>query len=49
MEEKDEHHGLKGLHDIRPVIKKTSPLPEKIIGVELTKLYNNMKLDFWNK
>jgi sulfotransferase len=49
MEEKDEHHGLKGLHDIRPVIKKISPLPEKIIGVELTKLYNNMKLDFWNK
>lgn len=49
MSEKDEFHGMKGLHDIRPVIKKVSPSPEKIIGVELTELYNKMKLDFWNK
>jgi sulfotransferase len=49
MDEKDEEHGLKGLHDIRPVVKKTSPPPEKIIGVGLTKYYNDMKLNFWNK
>lgn len=48
MDEKDENHGMKGLHDIRPVIKKTSKPPEQIIGKELTDLYNNMKLDFWH-
>lgn len=48
MEEKDEFHGLKGLHDIRPSLKKTSLPPEKIIGTELTKYYTDMKLDFWN-
>ena len=48
MEEKDELHGLKGLHDIRPSIKKTSRPPEEIIGHELTQLYNEMKLDFWH-
>lgn len=48
MEEKDELHGLKGLHDIRPSIKKTSRPPEEIIGHGLTQLYNEMKLDFWH-
>jgi len=49
MEEKDEFHGIKGLHDIRPVVKKTSKPPEQIIGKELTQYYNDMKLDFWHK
>ena len=49
MEEKDELHGIKGLHDIRPVVKKTSKPPEQIIGKELTQYYNDMKLDFWHK
>jgi len=49
MKEKDENHGMKGLHDIRPVVKKISKPPEKIIGKELTDLYNNMKLHFWRK
>ena len=48
MEEKDEVHGIKGLHDIRPVVKKTSKPPEEIIGHELTEYYTNMKLDFWH-
>jgi sulfotransferase len=48
MEEKDEFHGIKGLHDIRPVVKKTSKPPEQIIGKELTQYYNDMKLDFWH-
>jgi sulfotransferase len=48
MEEKDEFHGIKGLHDIRPVVKKTSKPPEEIIGKELTQYYNDMKLDFWH-
>jgi hypothetical protein len=49
MEEKDEFHGIKGLHDIRPVVKKTSKPPEQIIGKELTQYYNDMKLDFWHR
>jgi len=49
MEEKDEFHGIKGLHDIRPVVKKTSKPPEQIIGNELTQYYNDMKLDFWHR
>lgn len=48
MNEKDEFHGINGLHDIRPVVKKTSLPPEKIIGHELTEYYSSMKLDFWN-
>jgi len=48
MEENDEFHGIKGLHDIRPVVKKTSLPPEQIIGKELTKYYTDMKLDFWH-
>lgn len=49
MEEKDENHGIMGLHDIRPVVKKTSRPPEEIIGKELTKYYTDMKLDFWHR
>jgi sulfotransferase len=48
MNEKDEFHGIKGLHDIRPALKKTSLPPEKIIGGELTQYYNDMKLNFWH-
>lgn len=48
MTENDEYHGgLKGLHEVRPVIKKTSPLPEQVIGTDLVRLYKSMKLEFW--
>lgn len=48
MRENDEYHGgLKGLHDVRPELKKTSPTPEKVIGHDLVKLYTDMKLEFW--
>lgn len=50
MDEHDEFHGgLDGLHEVRSVMKKVSPPPEQVIGHELTNLYRNMKLDFWNK
>jgi sulfotransferase len=49
MTEIDENHGIKGLHDIRPVVKKTSKPPQEIIGYELTKYYTDMKLDFWHR
>lgn len=50
MDEHDEFHGgLDGLHEVRTVMSKTSPAPEQVIGHELTRLYTNMNLDFWNK
>lgn len=50
MKENDDYHGgMKGLHEVRSIMKRTSPSPELIIGHELTNLYTNMKLDFWNK
>jgi sulfotransferase len=50
MDENDKYHGdLEGLHHVRPVMQRTSPLPEEVIGKELTKLYTDMKLDFWNR
>ena len=50
MPENDEYHGgMNGLHDVRSIMKRVSPTPEQVIGKELTKLYTDMKLNFWNK
>lgn len=50
MDENDNYHGgLDGLHHVRPILQKTSPTPEKIIGKDLTNYYSNMKLEFWKK
>lgn len=50
MQENDSYHGgLDGLHDVRPILKRTSPPAEKVIGHELVKLYTEMQLDFWNR
>jgi hypothetical protein len=50
MDENDGFHGgLEGLHDVRSTLKRASPLPEKVIGRELTNLYRNMQLEFWKK
>lgn len=50
MDENDSYHGgLEGLHDVRPVLEKVSPNPEKVIGKELVSLYQNMNLEFWKK
>lgn len=50
MDENDIYHGgIYGLHDVRPVMQRTSPPAEQVIGRELVKLYTDMKLDFWNK
>lgn len=45
--ENDESYGIKGLHDVRPVLKRISPVPEKIIGPEVVEYYRNLKLEFW--
>lgn len=50
MDENDDYHGgIDGLHHVRPVLEKTSPSPETVIGHELVKLYTDMHLDFWRK
>ena len=45
--ENDDSYGIKGLHDVRPVLKRVSPPPEKVIGPELVKHYRSLKLEFW--
>lgn len=47
MLENDSYHGIKGLHNVRTELKKTSPMPETILGTEITHLYKSMKLEFW--
>lgn len=50
MDENDDYHGgMQGLHHVRSSLKKTSPGPEQIIGHELTRLYTEMKLEFWRQ
>jgi len=50
MEENDQYHGgIDGLHHIRPVLAKTSPPPEQVIGYELTKYYQSLRAEFWRK
>jgi len=40
-------YGINGLHEIRPVIKKTSPPAEEVLGKSLYNLYKNKKMEFW--
>lgn len=45
--ENDDAYGIKGLHDVRPILKRVSPRPEKILGERLTEYYSSLKLEFW--
>lgn len=45
--ENDEAYGIKGLHDIRPELKRISPSANNIIGTDLVNYYRNLKLEFW--
>lgn len=49
MDEKDEFHGMVGLHNIRPKLQKISKPPEQIIGKVLTDHYKQMNLEFWKQ
>lgn len=50
MDENDEWHGgLRGLHDIRRQLAKTSPPPSEVIGRDLVDYYSGMKLEFWRQ
>ena len=43
-EEKDHEWGIDNLHKIRPTLKRTSPPPEEVIGIENTKFYDQFNL-----
>ena len=45
--ENDMVYGLKGLHDVKPVLKKTSPPAWEILGDECYELWHSRKLEFW--
>lgn len=48
MDENDGYHGgLSGLHEVRPVMSKTSASPEQVIGKELTEYCRSLNLEFW--
>lgn len=50
MDENDDYHGgLNGLHEVRSIMKKTSPPATEVLGHELYHMYKNMKLEFWKK
>lgn len=50
MDENDYFHGnLRGLHTVRPQLKRTSPSARTVLGNELFNYYSSMQLDFWNK
>ena len=46
--ENDEAYGIIGLHDVRKKLGRTSPPPEEVLGEELCKYYDDLKLEFWN-
>lgn len=47
--ENDDAYGIKGLHDVRSLLKRVSPSPDKIIGKELADYYYSLKLEFWKR
>lgn len=50
MDENDNYHGgMAGLHEVRPVMAKTSPPADQVLGRELYNYYRGMKLEFWKK
>ena len=45
--ENDSVYGLKGLHDVRSNLKRTSPTAEKVLGTECYAFWRDQKLEFW--
>jgi len=45
-EDKDHEWGIDNLHQIRPKLQRTSPLPEEVIGEENTKFYDKFNIEF---
>lgn len=45
--ENDDAYGIAGLHDVRKELKRVSPSPEEVLGTELCKYYDDLKLEFW--
>ena len=47
--EDDSMYGLKGLHDIRGEVKRTSPPAEFVLGAECYAFWEDLGLEFWAK
>lgn len=47
MNENDKFWGLPGLHNVRPILKKTSLSSADILGSDLASYYDNLHLEFW--
>ena len=45
--ENDRVYGLKGLHDVRSDLKKTSPPAWEVLGAECYEFWANKQLEFW--
>ena len=45
--ENDAVYGIKGLHDVRPKLERTSPPPEKVLGEECCHYWDSLSLEFW--
>lgn len=50
MDENDNFHGgLRGLHHVRPELKRISLPAASIIGNDMVRYYNSLDLEFWQK
>jgi len=47
--ENDFVYGIPGLHDVKSKLERTSPPPEEVLGEELTKFWDDKKLEFWRQ
>lgn len=47
--ENDAVYGIPGLHDVRSKLERTSPPPEEVLGEEVTKFWDDKKLEFWRQ
>lgn len=45
--ENDAVYGIKGLHDVRPKLERTSPPPEEVLGEEVCRFWDEKNLEFW--
>jgi sulfotransferase len=47
--EDDAVYGMKGLHDVKPVLQRTSPPAWEVLGDECYEFWANQNLEFWQR
>lgn len=45
--ENDLIYGIKGLHDVRSKLERTSPPPEEVLGKDVCEFWDEKRLEFW--